>query len=349
MTLTSGHWGKGPFIRALAMQTGEASATAEDAITAGRYSAEQQQKDGYVAVKRTTHTMRPFLENPAKTALNLAGVSGADLGLITHTAIHDHGAEGLWQPAAFLQKTLNAPNALGWGLYHGCNGFALAMAQAEMMMPSLPGPALIVAADIFEGSGFDRWQSDKGLAYGDASAAMLLDAHEGFARVVYQDTVSIAALEAMHRSDTPATAATRWDISRTKLAYFAKHGGPAFFAQIEAALQQMTDRLSDALARSGQRINAVVTPFVGKSVSTTTYEAYFHPFAPNRTTSALGMRTGHTGTTDQVIGLAHHLEQNALSAGGHVLLIGAGAGFSLSATVIRLERPAQNPSQGVYL
>jgi 3-oxoacyl-[acyl-carrier-protein] synthase III len=49
-----------------------------------------------------------------------------------------------------------------------------------------------------------------------------------------------------------------------------------------------------------------------------------------------------------VIGLAHHLETAALKPGAHILMIGAGAGFSTSATVVRLTRPVSQPTQGVY-
>ena len=348
MSLALQTWGEGPFIRAVSVRTGEIFEDAKAAVSADRYDVDQHLKDGYVGVRRTESPMRDFMLRPAQDALHAAGIVGETLRQITHTSIHDHGAEGLWQPAAFLQDQLQASSALGWSLQHGCNGFGLAMIQSCAMMSQLQGPALIVGADIFDNSGFDRWQSDKGLVYGDASGAMVLDPDKGFARIVYQDTVSIAALEGMHGSQQAVTADTRWDITKTKQSYFAKHGSQFFFAAIAEALDAMRGRLMREMDAVQTQIDAVVTPFVGQSVRASTYEAYFHPLAPDNTSRTLGMETGHTGTTDQIIGLAHHLAHANLKAGSHVLLIGAGAGFSTSATVIRIERTAQNPQHGVF-
>ncbi len=49
-----------------------------------------------------------------------------------------------------------------------------------------------------------------------------------------------------------------------------------------------------------------------------------------------GRSVGHTGTSDQVIGLWRLLEEQKLRTGDRVVLLGAGNGLSLAALVIEI-------------
>lgn len=336
-----------PCIAALAARPGARRLRVAEAVAAGFYDGAQAAKDGYDAAAIHDAPLHPLLSGAAGDALAAARVAGRDLRLVCHSAIHSHGYEGLWQPAAAIQHDIGATEALAWSLSLGCNGMMLAVLQAGLM--ALDGPALVVGGDRFQGSSFDRWQSDRGLIYGDAVAAAVL-APDGFARITHADAVHLPALAALHGGLAPLaeTGADPWDVTRTKRAYFQTHGSGAFFDHVAAALARLKARLDAALAAQGGSIAAVVTPFVGQSVARDTYEAAFSPYAPTATAVAYGLGIGHTGTCDPFLGLAHHLEQGRLHAGDQVLLIGAGAGFSVAALVIRLLREPQQTTTGVF-
>lgn len=340
----------GPFLRALAVRPGERREGAAEQVAAGRYEAAQMTKDGYHEVAVSDRPLRETLLATGRAALAAGQIEGGDLGLILHSAIHPHGYEGLWQPVAALQHHLDAAGALGWSMSYGCNGQALGLIQSMLLMPRLKRPALVVGADRFAGTSFERWRSDRGLVYGDAVTAAVLDPGQGFARIVYADVEFAPELEALHGGLAPlaASGADAWDVTRTKRAYFEQHGSGRFFEIVGGALSQLRDRLDVALAAAGVRVDAVVTPFVGRSMSRGTYEAVFCGYAPARTSIAFGMRMGHTGTSDQLLGLAHHLHSARLSAGAHILLIGAGAGFGVSALVVRLERQPTLLEEGLF-
>jgi 3-oxoacyl-[acyl-carrier-protein] synthase-3 len=256
------------------------------------------------------------------------------------SAIHAHGQPGLWQPAAYLQHRLGAAHAMAWTLSFGCNGLMLGLMQAAMLQPAMRGPALLVGADRFEGTDFDRWTSDRGLAYGDAACGMLVSSQGGFAELNYLGVEFLPELEAMHRPDALDTAGAIWDVTACKRAYLERYGGKAFFDRLELGLDRLEAGVSAFLEQRNISLAGVVTPFVGRSVRSTTYDARFHPMARVNATG-FGSGIGHTGTCDPLLGLAHLVDTRAVVPGDHVLLIGAGAGFSLSATVLRLDRIPQ--------
>lgn len=340
----------GPFLRALAVCPGERREVAAEQAASGRYDAGQMAKDGYSEVAMTDRPLRETLLAAGLAAMTAGQIRGSDLGLIVHSAIHPHGYEGLWQPVAALQRHLDAASALGWSISYGCNGQALGLIQSMLLMARLNRPALVVGADRFGGTSFDRWRSDRGLVYGDAVTAAMLDPGQGFARIVHADAVFAPELETLHGGLEPLAAggADPWDVTRTKRAYFEQHGSDRFFHIVGAALSQLRGRLDAALAAAGVELNAVVTPFVGRSMSRGTYEAAFCGYAPDRNSIEFGMRMGHTGTSDQLLGLAHHLRSGRLSAGDHILMIGAGAGFGVSALVLRLERQPTLLEEGLF-
>lgn len=326
------------YLSGLSARLGAERLGAQAAVADGRYAEAQWAKDGYLGVRRSSQPVPAMALGVAQAALDCARVDGTQLRAISFTAIHDHGHRRLWQPAAYLQDQLQARAALSWSVTHGCNGLAIALVQAGLMMPALAGPMLVVGADRFEGGAFDRWRSDTGLVYGDGACAAVLDPDAGFARIVYADVDYLSELEGMHRLDeVEADRAREWNITESKQAFMRRHGAGKFFDVLGAGLARLKERLTAALDAQGIVARAVVTPFVGRSVSDTTYARHFHPLGAINT-AGFGAQLGHTGTADQLLGLAHLLSSGQLAAGDAVILIGAGAGFSLSAMVVRVLR-----------
>lgn len=338
----------------LACALGGTVLPAAEAIKAGRYDPEQAARDGYVSLRQARVSVPEMANDVAARALCHAGLPGRDLGLISFTSIHEHGQGRLWQPAAQLQHRLDASAALAWSMSFGCNGLSLGLVQAGLMQPRLSGPALVVGADRFEGTSFDRWRSDRGLAYGDAAAAVVLSRDPGFAEIRYLTAEYIPQLEGLHRRDDDDVrpevqvddpAGSDWDINACKQAFMQRNGKSAFFDALSVALDRLEAGVLTFLDQSGIRLKAVVTPFVGESVRASTYDARFHPLAPLNT-GQFGASVGHTGTSDQFLGFAHLIDSGAIRPGDCALLIGAGAGFSLSAMVLRLNQQPSTPIIG---
>lgn len=318
-----------------------------EAIRDKRYTREQAQKDSYSALRRTHIPVPDMASAVAQRTLAQTKLSGAELGSVAFSSIHETGHQGLWQPAAYLQQQLSAQGALAFGTTFGCNGLAIGAMQAALMRDGLDGPAMLVAADRFQNSGFDRWGSDQGLAYGDAAAALLLSSKPGVAEIRYLAIDYIPELEMMHRSSTPEypQSSSKWDITRTKKQYIDLHGGKAFFDRLNQALDRLEANVKMFLSAQNISLKAVVTPFVGRSIRATTYDARFNPLAPINT-SDFGASIGHTGTSDQFIGLSYLIDSDILKPKQHALLIGAGAGFSLSAMIVRFTAKPSSPILG---
>lgn len=334
-------------ISGLACVTGQTSETKDHAIAKGAYTQAQAQKDGYSAVKTTQTSVPDMSIRVADSALAQAQLSGGDLGLVVATSIHDHGHARLWQPAAYIKHNVGAQGALAWSTSFGCNGLVISVLQAALLQPSLKTPVLAVGADRFDGTGFNRWTSDQGLVYGDAASAVALSGKSGFAELLYLAVDYAPELEALHRHPTPTylEAGAAWDITACKRGYIDAYGGSAFFDALNGLLDDAEAGLKHFLEHQGITLKAVVTPFVGESIRATTYDARFHPMAALNT-SAFGASVGHTGTSDPFLGFAHLIDSKAVEPGDHVLLIGAGAGFSISAMVVRLNARPVHPLLG---
>lgn len=329
----SRHFERPVFLSGLACRTGAEILPVARAVAEGRYSEGQAQKDKYTSLRRSLKPVPQMALDVGKAALGEA--DGTDLGQLVFSGIHDHGEARLWLPAAFLMDQLNAHQAFASNMSFGCNGLALALLQSAMLLPSLPGPALLVGADRFEGTSFDRWQSDKGLAYGDAASAALVSNEEGFAELVFLSVEYEAGLERLHRRRFPKKTKDIWDVTSCKREFMQDFGGLSIFDGIARALSRLESALWNFLNASNVSLSAVITPFVGASVRESTYDSRFASLAPTHSTE-FGQSVGHTGTSDQFLGFGHLVDSGAVKPGDHVLLIGAGAGFSVSAIVLRL-------------
>lgn len=331
------------FIQALSARLGEERLTVDTAIKEGVYEADRAERDGYTSLRRTGCSVQHMIDRVAEDTMEQSGLSGEDLQLVTFSSIHDHGHRKLWQPAAYIQKIVGAKNTLAFSINHGCNGLSIGLIQATFTLMATGGNALLVAADRFELSGFQRWNSDQGLAYGDAGTGLILGTKKtGLAEVLYADTEFLPDLEEMHRMpDAAYGSEPGWNITETKRAFIERYGSAGFFQQIENALVRLRVRLKRWLAAYEKAPRAVVTPFVGRSVSDKTYARYFHGIAEINA-SQFGASVGHTGTSDQFIGLAHLLDTQVVQCGDTVVLVSSGAGFSISVLVLLI---CQQPSQ----
>ncbi|MFD6248059.1 ketoacyl-ACP synthase III family protein [Streptomyces roseolus] len=283
----------------------------------------------------------------AREALRAARVEARELDLVVITSIHRHGHKRLWAPASWLQSELGCPQALPLTVNQGCNAQMLVLDMAAGFLRGRGrGTALVVAADRFGSSGFDRFTADYGIVYGDGAAAAVLTSEppgsdrRGGWRMLGRHTVSAPHLEGLHRDGAPAPErpellAAEHDVRAAKRRYLAERGKDQLRDSTRAAVRE----IRAALLPDGDdpALRHVVYPNLGLPLLT---ENYFPEFPGGRDRSLwdFGRTVGHLGTGDQIAGLHHLTAQDATAPGDRVLLLGAGAGFTWTGAL--LERAA---------
>jgi 3-oxoacyl-[acyl-carrier-protein] synthase-3 len=331
-----------------------------DAIAAGRYEDKYLETTGYESVAAGTCGQAPvdLAVQAAQAALGHRW-RGQRIDLITYSSVHRQAHPQLWVPAAYLQRALAAPDALAFSIAHGCNAQLLACEVAfGLMRAGRAKTALVTGADIFSGSGFDRWRSDF-VAYGDAGAAMSFGFETEGARVLHLAATSDPELESMHRGETPFAETApdyqerAFDVRARKRAFLQTRSGEELVASTRAAMTRLWQQIAWHTGWGAEDIDHFVFPNLGAKVLES---SYFPPFPAAQARSAwdFGRTVGHLGTSDCAAGLAHLITAGRIKLGDRVLLIGAGAGFSWSMLALSIEGlphaalldegPAERPS-----
>lgn len=309
--------------------------TVEAAVTSGRYSAERVEIDGFTAVR--IEDERGPADMALQAAKDLVGDAEKDaFNTLFLTCIHRHGHKMLWPPASFLQKALGLATCTRiMSINQGCNGaFVAASLAYDLIRCGLPGDHLVLGADRFSGSSFDRFNSDLGTLYGDAACALRLSARFGSYRIRCLVLESEPALEEMYRDPAISTeGAADHDIKSAKRTYLDVHGRGGFNALFVPALRRLRDAVLGVIDLQRQPAEYVVYPNVGAGLSAQLYAGEFADMA-RRDMWAFGRSIGHTGTSDQFLGLWQLDRLRTLRPGDRVLLIGAGNGLGLAAMVL---------------
>jgi len=283
----------------------------------------------------------------ARRALVAAGREPRELSLLVVTSIHRHGHKRLWSPASWLQSQLDCPQVLPLTVSQGCNGQMLALELAQGYLGGTAGgAALIVAADQFSSSGFDRFTADYGIVYGDGAAAAVLTMgpedetaeHRGRHgwRVLGTRSVSAPELEGLHRGaapapETPELLNAEHDVRAAKKRFLEENGSDSLKKSTLAAVRE----IREALLPDGDdpRLRRIVYPNLGLKLLE---ENYFPEFPGGAFTSLwdFGRTVGHLGSGDQIAGLDHLARHQKFAVGDRLLLLGAGAGFTWTGTLI---------------
>jgi 3-oxoacyl-[acyl-carrier-protein] synthase-3 len=331
------------YVAGLAAWLPDERMTVPDAVAAGLYDADEAAGDGYLSASTEKSAFPPQMAlAAARDSLADAGISGSQLGLLAYASIHRHGHPRIWPPASYLQSELDGPQSLPLSLQQGCNSMFIALQLARQGFASgNDAPALIVAADRFEASGFERWSADYGLVYGDAAMAITLSPRAGFARLLHLGVVSVPALEQMHRHETPVpetalSHVTEYDVRATKKSFLQRHSREAFMQPLLAGLQRLRADLLVAHDLRREPADWFVPPFVGDRIRVPVYEKTFAELA-SANAWAIGREIGHTGAGDAFLALWRLRSAGQLRAGQRVLLVSAGAGFSCAVALLQIQ------------
>jgi 3-oxoacyl-[acyl-carrier-protein] synthase III len=269
----------------------------------------------------------------ARRALDSAQVDPSEIALLAVTAIHRHGHKRLWSPASWLQAELGCEQALPLTVNQGCNGQLLVLDIASTFLAGRSeGSALVVAADRFGASGFERFTADYGIVYGDGAAAAVITRDRDAAgwRVLAAHSVSDPELEGLHRAAQPAPEKpellnAEHDVRAAKRRFLAEQGQE----RLREATRSAVRRIRQDLIPDGDhpRLRRVIYPNLGLALLR---ENYFPelPGGQDRSLWEFGSSVGHLGSGDQIAGLDYLTGHEESAPGDRVLLLGAGAGFT---------------------
>lgn len=311
-----------------------------DAVANGLYEEDEAKNTGYKSVLIEQNLF------PAEMALDAAerAIESEDVSNIKHiiySSIHRNGHKSFWSPASFIQNKLQALNAIPFNLNQGCNGQMIALNLSCSLLNSsiAHDSALLVSSDCFSHSLFDRWKSDYGLIYGDAATAVTLSKNKGFAKIKKLASISAPVLEEMHRLEYASCESEiflkqKYNVRESKKQFLIKYGLPKLTSETRNALKKLSQSIfNEDVALSD--IKYFIFPNLGKKMLEDNYYPAFNCEEDN-TLWDFGRTVGHLGTSDCFAGLSFLQDNNKLKTSEHILMIGAGAGFSWTACLLEI-------------
>ncbi|MEU3464085.1 ketoacyl-ACP synthase III family protein [Streptomyces sp. NPDC006733] len=347
------------FIAGLGTRVPELFPVAE-AVRQGLYDARTAEADGWRSVAVAGSEPAPELAARAGAlALRRSGVAAADIALLIHAGTYHQGPD-LWYAPQYLQRRLlPASTVPAFALHQGCTGIldAVQLAHGYLTAHGGAGAALVTGADNYGTPLFDRWtyaagwRTGRGSVLGDAGSAVVLSAHTGPLRVRAVASSSLPGWEELYRGDERlhppgATAGTPLALGSRMAAYAARHPGAAerVAADLARARTALARQVLDEAGVKASDVTRVTHVFTGHPRYLRTL---LDPLGidPARGLLELGRTLGHLGVNDQLVGLAHLLETDAVGPGDHILMMGNGVGISLACALVEvIARPGWKPN-----
>jgi len=321
--------------------------TVEDAVATGKLAASDAERIGVDQLPVSARWSGPEMGlEAARAALARADWSPSRVGLVLHTWIYHQGHD-MWSPPHFVASRLGTPDALAYAVQQGCNGGAQALQVAAMHLAADPGigAVLVTTGDRFQPPGFERWNCDYNLGFGDAGSAALLHLSNGEPDdypLVSLASGTDADLELMLRhgdefSPTPLWHSSYIDLKRPKKSYLKEYGKEQF-GKIAATMirQVVVDSIHDAgLEIDDPRIKYIALPRLGDFL----LDGIYLPVLTDALKAEqlrFGAKTGHLGCGDFLSNLADLRDRVPLEPGDHALVVSGGAAWTWTSAVVRV-------------
>ncbi|WP_410870170.1 hypothetical protein [Nocardia sp. A7] len=312
---------------AVALPTGCESlsdAVASGAITTEQAAASDTEK---LWVTEAGQSAESLALAAAADALTEAGLSGSDIGLLTHAWMIDTPDD--WKTASRLARLLGAKHAIASSTRQMSNGGAVAtqFALAQMLAEPRIDNAMVVTADALGPGENRRWQiSDSGAALSDSATALILGRSGGSLSV--QSIVSRGCPDQEAFFDGYNPLAIGQEVSEASKNAFS---GPFAFrlrGRVRTAIQQAC---ADAdLAEEDPRLTVTVLPRINSTVTAALTEGLL----PTEEIVHLSAQTGHLFAGDLIANLNYLRTRRPLAAGEYGLVINIGLGFTVTALVV---------------
>jgi 3-oxoacyl-[acyl-carrier-protein] synthase-3 len=214
---------------------------------------------------------------------------------------------------------------------------ALGLGISHLMASAPDSLVLVTTSDRFEDIPRGRWDFDEGLVPGDGAAACVLSRRGGYARILSYAAHSESGLEGLHRGELKfgrePLAGSATSYRQRKREFLAGKSLIVLARTLRRAMLTVVDR---ALADAGialADISRWVLPSFGLQL---VHMSYLEPLGIDikDTCWDLGRTTGHLGAGDQIAGLHFLRDTGAMQPGSKCALIGIGAGFNWSCSVV---------------
>ncbi|MFF3396750.1 ketoacyl-ACP synthase III family protein [Streptomyces sp. NPDC002669] len=318
--------------------------TIDEAVERGWYDAALRESSGMISVAVGGDTPAPDMAvSAARDAMKRSGHRPEDIDVLIHTPVFHQGPDIWSAPHYILHNTLDRPIP-ALELRQGCLGMVTSLRfAANLLMADRDSTAVLVTAgDNFSTPNVDRWTVSSNYILADAGSAVVLSKRGGFAKLLSVGSVSIPEAELLHRGGDPlfppsVTLGKGLDLeARTDhlREQWAKGVVPPVFH-----LGDIVNETVDAtLAEAGLTMDDI-TRVAHSGVAWEQVENGF--LAPlgidsSRGTWEFNRRTGHSGGTDQIVGLDHLLSSGQLEPGDHVLLLAAAVGMEVGSAVLEI-------------
>ncbi|GLY75595.1 ketoacyl-ACP synthase III family protein [Actinoallomurus iriomotensis] len=327
----------------------------DDAVAAGRYTAEEVELHGLVSVAVAGDVPAPEMAlRAARTAVARSGRSPTELDLLLYTSTWHQGPEG-WPPQSYVQRHLVGDGVLSTQLKQGCNGMFTALELAASYLRGGHRAALLVTADNYGTPLVDRWRMLPGAVAGDAASAVVLDTEGGFARLASVCTASVSQAEEMHRCAEPLFPP---GVTEGRTVDFAAHNdvfrrravvegdGTGVLVTLDERMAEVIDQsLSEAGIKAGD-VTRVACMNTSQEIADQICEHRLG-IPASRSTWEFGRTLGHCGASDQIVALEHLVRGGELGPGDHLLMFAYGPGVTISAAVVEiLESPVWSRTRG---
>ncbi|WP_333767827.1 ketoacyl-ACP synthase III family protein [Streptomyces sp. IBSBF 2435] len=318
--------------------------TTERAVAEGKYDEQDREDAGIESVTFAGETTGPDLAvAAAKTAVARSGHLPEDFGALLHSSVHFQGPDGWSAQHYVLRHTIDRP-VTAVEVRQGCLGMlsALELAACRLMAASEQPAVLLTSGDNFSTPLVDRWRASKLFLLGDAGAAAVVSRRPGFARVLAVGSVSTPSMEELHRGGEPMfppgpTVGRTLNLEDRREFWrqeWARGVPPPMgnFGDTVAAAAHRT------LAEAGLTM-ADITRVAHIGFSQLPLHASF--LDPLDIDAKRGIweftrTTGHLGSADPVAGLEHLWKTGQVSAGDHVMVIGASPGMEAGCAIVEI-------------
>ncbi|GAA5071493.1 ketoacyl-ACP synthase III family protein [Nocardia iowensis] len=339
---------KGIYLNAAAVSLGRKEETAV-AVAEGRYAAEENEVDGYLAIrvedKRASAVEMAI--DAAKLAVQRAGSAADEVDLVVHASCGHPGIDHFASASYIQHHTLGGTaNALEVRQFSNGGLAAIEVAAALLTARTAPSAALITTADRFAHPGYDRYRSDKGILLSDGATGLVLSRSPGVAELLSTGLLGDTTWGDAYIGDEPWTDAAQIsgrpvDLRTRREQFLAAHGD-VLVEVVQSVTQRQQEAVEIALADAGLT-SADVARWVFPNHGLTVVDWTFRKgigIEEAQTTWEWGRQIGHIGAGDQTAGLTHLLETRAVRPGDIVALCGVGMGFSYGCVLVRiLEQP----------
>jgi 3-oxoacyl-[acyl-carrier-protein] synthase-3 len=319
--------------------------TTEEAVARGWFEEKHRVESDLHSISVAGDMPAPDMAVQAATeAMKRAAHRPEDIAALLHCPVHYQGPDTWSAPHYILHETLGVRAVPALEIHHGCNGMlsALRLGAAQLMAEPESTAVLLTAADNFSTPVVDRWRISSHYVLADGAAAAVLSTRGGFARLLAVGSASNPAAEILHRGGDPLfppsiTTGQPVDLE-ARARYWADQWARGLTPPVFHLGDLVTDTVDRVLGEAGVTMRDIVKVAHSGVALSQLQNGIFDPLGitPEQTIWEFSRTVGHSGSSDQLLGLDHLMTTGAVRPGDHVLLLAVGVGIEVGCAVLEI-------------